>query len=403
MTVKSSGPLALSEINTEFGGGTNLNSYRGIPWYTTTTSGAFSTGAITVNDFYNKRVISPNYTISSPHAGQWAWGYNGYGVGKFGADQTARGGIYISRQIYGSTTMLDGYGNPYAGTGLYYPGNAVANSYDTVSFTNKSAYAVDVELQVNVGRATDDGTRNVVFRNGSIANISTHSGGTVILDTGGQWGATYFTVVDSVPANTTYTWYNYCGIVNGSSTDGCTSWINLKRLSNTGERVSSPHAGQWAWGHNTYTVGKYGGNQTARGAYYISRQIYGATTVLDGYGNPVAGTGLYYPGNAVANSYDTVTWTNSKAWAIDVELEIIIGRSTDDVTRNLVYRNGSIANISTHSGGALILDTGNTTGTRFTVNDTIPANTTYTWYNYSGVVNGSGGDGNTSWINLRVI
>jgi hypothetical protein len=402
MAIKPSGSLSLSEINTEFGAGTNLNAYRNRSWYTDSTSGTFSAGAISINDFYSKRAYDPYQLVTSPQAGRWAWGYNGYPAGQYGANQVTRGYTYISRQIYGATTLLDGYGNPYAGNGLYYPGNSVSNSYDTISWTNPSGYSVDVELQIYVGRSTDDYTRNLVFRGGSIANIYTHSGGTVVLDTGWTTGS-YFTVVETVPANTTYTWYNYSGVMNGSGGDGNTSWINMRMLGLPGQRVTSAQVNRWAWGYNGYTAGQYGANQTVRGACYVSRQIYGPTTLLNAYGQPYAGDGLYYPGNSVANSYDTVSWTNSNSYPINVEIEVNVGRATDDATQNLVYRGGSIASISSHSGGTLILNTGATTGTLFRVVDTIPANTTYTYYNYSGVVSGSSADGCTSWLKLRVV
>jgi hypothetical protein len=402
MAIKPSGSLSLSEINSEFGNGTNLNAYRGGSWFTVGSSGTFPSSNISINDFYSKRPFSPYTTVTSAQANRWAWGHSGYAIGTTGGNQTVRGAYYVSRQVLGATTLLDGYGNPYSGTGMSYPGGSVANSYDTISYTNPANYAIDVEIRVFVGRDTDDITRNLVYRGGSIASISSHSGGTLILDTGNTTG-TFFRVVETIPAKTTYTWFNYCGIVNGSGGEGCTSWLQMNMLGRTGERVVSAQLDRWAWGRNDWPIGRFGGNQTVRGSYYISRQIYGSTTLNDAYGNPVAGTGLFYPGNSVSNSYDTITYTNPYPYAIQVEIEVSVGRSTDDITRNLVYRGGSIANISTHSGGTLILDTGNTTGTLFTATDTIPANTAYTYYNYCGIVNGTGGDGCTSSIRLRVL
>jgi hypothetical protein len=406
MTIKPSGlSLNFNEIDQEFSLGTNLNSYRGTTWHTVNSAGAassgtFSSGAISASEFYSKAVISPYFTATSPQANRWAWGVDGWAVGDFGAAQNVRGRYYVSRQLYGTTTLRDAYGNPYAGAGLYFPGNSVANSYDTVSFTNNSRYSVDVEVQVYVGRSTDDITRNLVFRGGSIANTYTHSGGTLVLDTGNTTGS-YFTVIETVPGNTTYTWYNYCSIVNGWGADGCTSWIAVKFVSRTGERAVSPQIGRWAWGVDGWAVGDFGAAQNVRGRYYISRQLYGTTTLRDAYGNPYSGTGLFFPGNSVANSYDVLSYTNSYPYTVTVELEVNVGRSTDDITRNFVYRGGSIANTFTHSGGTLVLDTGNTTGTRWVVIENIPANTTYTWYNYSGVVNGGGSDGCTSWLAVR--
>lgn len=404
MAIKPSGySLSLNEINAEFGNGTNLNAYRGTTWFTAnSSSGTFPSSNISINDFYSKRPYQPNLVITSPQANRWAWGVDGWPAGTTGALQNARGVYYVSRQIYGSTTLLDGYGNPYTGNGLFYPGGSIANSYDTISYTNPANYPLSVEIRVYVGRSTDDITRNLVYRNGSIASISSHSGGTLILDTGNTTG-TFFTVTEIIPAKTTYTWYNYCGVVNGWGSDGCTSWIDMRIIGRDAENVTSLQRDRWAWGHTSYTVGVNGGNQSGRGTLYISRQILGTTTLLDGYGNPYSGTGMYYPNNSVATSYDTVSYTNSNPWPIRAEIEVNVGRSTDDVTRNLVFRNGSIVNISTHSGGALVFDTGNTTGTRWTFEEDIPGNTTYTYYNYAGVTGGVGGDGITSWLRLRIL
>lgn len=68
MTLPSSGTLSISQINTEFGRGNNLNAYRGTTWYTDAGgSGTFSSGAISISDFYGKRATSPtfSFTISS--------------------------------------------------------------------------------------------------------------------------------------------------------------------------------------------------------------------------------------------------------------------------------------------------------------------------------------------------
>jgi len=61
MTLPSSGPLSFQQINAEFARGLNLNSYRGTVWYTDAgASGNFSSGAISVSEFYGKRPNSPS-------------------------------------------------------------------------------------------------------------------------------------------------------------------------------------------------------------------------------------------------------------------------------------------------------------------------------------------------------
>lgn len=68
MTLPASGTLSIQQINAEFGRGNNLNAYRGTTWYTDAGgSGTFPTGAISISDFYGKRLTSPtfSFTISS--------------------------------------------------------------------------------------------------------------------------------------------------------------------------------------------------------------------------------------------------------------------------------------------------------------------------------------------------
>ena len=63
-TLQSSGAISISQINAEFGRGNNLNAYRGTTWYTDAGgSGTFSSGAISMSEFYSKRA-TPAITIS---------------------------------------------------------------------------------------------------------------------------------------------------------------------------------------------------------------------------------------------------------------------------------------------------------------------------------------------------
>ena len=67
MTLPTSGPLSMSQINGEFSRGTNLNAYRGTDYYTS--SGGpfvFPATPISFNNFYGTQVNSPvpPYTVS---------------------------------------------------------------------------------------------------------------------------------------------------------------------------------------------------------------------------------------------------------------------------------------------------------------------------------------------------
>lgn len=167
--------------------------------------------------------------------GLWAWGYNQYPIGLYGRDQTTRGGYYVSRLIYGSTTLVDAYGGQYTGNGLYYPSNSVAQSYDTNSFTNFSVgRSIQVQIRMNIGRATDDVTQSILVRGGTPgpspaagpASLGGHSGGSQLYASGAT-SASLLTYIDTIPANTTYTYWHYAGIVNGSGGDGITAWLDI--------------------------------------------------------------------------------------------------------------------------------------------------------------------------------
>lgn len=60
MTLPVSGPISLSQIQTEFSLGSSLNAYRGGRWYLDTNGrGYFPAGSISFSDFYSKRKASP--------------------------------------------------------------------------------------------------------------------------------------------------------------------------------------------------------------------------------------------------------------------------------------------------------------------------------------------------------
>ena len=65
MTLPASGnPISISQIQTEFALGNNLNAYRGVTWWTDAgATGTFSAGAISMSEFYSKRKTSP-FTVS---------------------------------------------------------------------------------------------------------------------------------------------------------------------------------------------------------------------------------------------------------------------------------------------------------------------------------------------------
>jgi len=60
MTLQTSGPISMSDISAEFGFGNKLSDYWGVLWWTNSGSrGYFSTGTISLSDFYGKRATNP--------------------------------------------------------------------------------------------------------------------------------------------------------------------------------------------------------------------------------------------------------------------------------------------------------------------------------------------------------
>lgn len=70
MATPTSGTISIGDINSVFGRGNNLNAYRGTVWYqpNSLVMGYFSSGTISLSDFYNKQPNDPATTGSAAYS-----------------------------------------------------------------------------------------------------------------------------------------------------------------------------------------------------------------------------------------------------------------------------------------------------------------------------------------------
>jgi hypothetical protein len=114
MALPASGSLSIQQINAEFGRGNNLNSYRGTTWYTDAGgSGTFSSGSLSISDFYGKRATSPlfSFTISSnqDRANLRTLALNAGWNGSSTVQATLAGGVWIYSASTGQAALtIDG-------------------------------------------------------------------------------------------------------------------------------------------------------------------------------------------------------------------------------------------------------------------------------------------------------
>lgn len=127
MTLPSSGPLSLNQINNEFGRGRNLNAYRGTQWFTDAgSSGTFTTSNLGFNQFYGKRVDAP-----------YRFGTGSGSFSNFGTSGVAF--VYVnSGQPFANfriRIVFNSAGQPVGGivvTGTLDSGGNFANSYNII-------------------------------------------------------------------------------------------------------------------------------------------------------------------------------------------------------------------------------------------------------------------------------
>lgn len=150
MGTPTSGAISINNINSVFGRGNDLNSYRNTLWYqpSSIVMGTFSSGALALGDFYNKQATDPvspgSSTLTTPGTttftiplfrnsltvAVWGAGGGGGGYGDSPGSSYAGGSQYGATggasAFYGPTTLLanGGTGGQTAGTST---GGGVSN------------------------------------------------------------------------------------------------------------------------------------------------------------------------------------------------------------------------------------------------------------------------------------
>lgn len=182
-TLQSSGAISISQINAEFGRGNNLNAYRGTTWYTDAGgSGTFSSGAISMSEFYSKRA-TPAITISlttlngiygTAYPGQTAYSESIWSPNGVLQEGTSNMGIQSAGNWASPTTtgIGSGYWVRFTETSSSGAGQTVYGSARGVWHQLSSAHTFGVSRTLNGG-----GYRTYTVE------ISTNSSGTNIVAT----------------------------------------------------------------------------------------------------------------------------------------------------------------------------------------------------------------------------
>lgn len=215
MTLPSSGPISIADINAEFGRGANLGAYRGTGWYTDAgASGTFPTGAISFSDFYGKRLTSPHHPFGfnnfsgSPSMSNGDLTVSGSGVAL--TSYAARGGGFCVDFYINSASCIVGLSG---GTPSDYPGDAsqlgVGLRQDGIMFSHYGTGLVTSDVQSGYGSgsivtAYYTGFDLFFYVNGVFAASTRYgfdytfypcvqvAGGSVTLQTAGTYGITTY-------------------------------------------------------------------------------------------------------------------------------------------------------------------------------------------------------------------
>ena len=180
MTLPAAGnPISISQIQTEFALGNNLNAYRGVTWWTDAgATGTFSAGAISMSEFYSKRVNSP-FTVSLAQLNGTTYVASGYQVQIYlllytnGTWDISGGDIYTTGN-WGTPTTV-GIGSSY-----WVRFTRTTNAFPPSTADPSTGW---LQLSANRGVAVYNAGVGGVATGVYTIEISTNSGGTNIVAT----------------------------------------------------------------------------------------------------------------------------------------------------------------------------------------------------------------------------
>lgn len=298
MALPASGPLSIQQINAEFGRGNDLNSYRGTTWYTAAGgSGTFSTGAISIGDFYGKQLASPSFSFtiyshidqanlrslavnagwnqSSPVTATLAAGYYIYstntGVAALTIDGSFPGGVTFVNNGY--VMGMGGHGG-----GYYYNNPTNITNWEVSSGGNAINLGTSCTIQNNSYIGGGGG-------GGSYGGSSVTGGGGA---GGGVSGSFYYTAGGTNPV------YSRAGAAGGGlgSNGSNGSGVAAATISGVTDAVTGGGGGRIMPGSNTGSSSASNGTVTAYGGF--------------GGGNGNSGGNASVPEVSGAGSFSTV-------------------------------------------------------------------------------------------------
>lgn len=152
---------------------------------------------------------------------------NAAGFGTIGAQNAA----------YSNASWINGTPNQTRGV-LYntrysydtYSGAVVYLGVTQITINNLTDSAtMRINIVGGVASSSDDTYRYYVVRGGSIVNSSTHSGGTVLIDstTSGSGVFRSTSITQDIGPNSSATFTHYSGVLNGSSFDYLTPYLSI--------------------------------------------------------------------------------------------------------------------------------------------------------------------------------